>query len=321
MLSGPGSPAPPRFYFRWTMYFIKIHLATAVGKLHRYSMTPVRSQRSVGVRSRSVGGPRPTGAQLVYEALRRSIISLRLAPGEPLEELQLCRAYKVSRTPVREALIRLASEDLVELEPNRGAKVASMQFVDVVDHYEAMDIFQPLICHFAAVRRSQDDLATIASCLAEFRKAVAQRGSETIILANFNLHGAIAAACHNRPLERAYRRMLVDKLRVAQHGIRASSNEGSGTIAERFRRTLQISESLVATIVDADADAASNVAGELNAYIRSQVIDLLSPGLGAKIRLPSSRPKSLRASRYALDNGSKKKEPMTNKVKERSTPQ
>jgi len=217
--------------------------------------------------------------------LRQSIISLRLAPGEPLEELQLCKTYKVSRTPVREALIRLASEDLVALEPNRGAKVASMQFVDVVDHYEAMDIFQPLICHFAAARRSQDDLATIESCLGEFRQAVAQNDSEAIILANFNLHGAIAAACHNRPLEKAYRRMLVDKLRVAQHGIRASSNERSGTIAQRFRRTLQISESLVAMIANADADGASDVAGELNAYIRSQVIDLLSPGLGAKIRL------------------------------------
>jgi DNA-binding GntR family transcriptional regulator len=272
-------------------------------------MSPVRSQKNIGARSRSVVGPRPTGAQLVYEALRQSIISLRLAPGDPLEELQLCRTYKVSRTPVREALIRLASEDLVELEPNRGAKVASMQFVDVVDHYEAMDVFQPLICHFAAARRSQDDLATIESCLEEFRQAVAQKDSEAIILANFNLHGAIATACHNRPLEKAYRRMLVDKLRVAQHGIRASSNERSGTIAQRFRRTLQISESLVAMIANADADAASDVAGELNAYIRSQVIDLLSPGLGAKIRLRSSRLKSMHASRYALDNGLKTKTP------------
>ena len=284
-------------------------------------MGSIRSQKNFGASSRSIVGPRHTGAQLVYEALRQSIISLRLAPGEPLEELQLCRTYKVSRTPVREALIRLASEDLVELEPNRGAKVASMQFVDVVDHYEAMDIFQPLICHFAAVRRSQDDLATIESCLGEFRKAVAKRGSEAIILANFNLHGAIAAASHNRTLEKAYRRMLVDKLRLAQHGIRASSNEGSGTIAQRFRRTLQISESLVATIADADADAASNVAGELNAYIRSQVIDLLSPGLGAKIRLRSSRLKSLHASRHALDNGWKQKEPLSKEVKKRSTSQ
>jgi len=112
--------------------------------------------------------------------------------------------------------------------------------------------------------------------------------------------------------------MLVDKLRVAEHGIRASSNERSGTIAQRFRRTLQISESLVAMIANADADAASNVAGKLNAYIRSQVIDLLSPGLGAKIRLRSSKLKSMHASRYALDSGSKTKDTVT-KVKEKGT--
>lgn len=256
-------------------------------------MNARRSQKSVATR--------PTGAQLVYDALRQSIIGLWLAPGEPLEELQLCRAYKVSRTPVREALIRLASEDLVELEPNRGAKVASMQFVDVVDHYEAMDIFQPVICHFAAVRRNEHDLAEIESCLGEFRKALAQRDSEAIILANFNLHSAIAAASHNRTLEKAYRRMLVDKLRVAQHGIRASSGEKSGTIARRFRQTLRISESLVDSIANADAAAAANFAGDLNAYIRTQVIDLLSPSLGMKTRLRSSRLKALHAARRALD--------------------
>ena len=246
--------------------------------------------------------PKQTGAQVVYEALRRAIISLRLAPGEPLEELQLCKSYRVSRTPVREALIRLASEDLVELEPNRGAKVSSLQFVDVVDHYEAMDIFQPLICHFAAIRRSPDDIATIKSHLAAFREALAQKHSEAIILANFNLHGAIAKACHNRSLEKAYRRMLVDKLRVAQHGIRASSQTQAGELAQRFRRTLRISESLVTMIADGDADASEKLAGELNDYIRTQVIDLLSGSLGTTAKVRRQRLTELHTRRRTLDD-------------------
>ena len=65
-------------------------------------------------------------------------------------------------------MIRLASEDLVELEPNRGARVSSMQFVDVVDHYEAMDVLQPTICHFAAARRTEHDLAAMKMCLQRF---------------------------------------------------------------------------------------------------------------------------------------------------------
>jgi DNA-binding GntR family transcriptional regulator len=260
-------------------------------------MITLRSEKTYQSRPPSSARPKPTGAQVVYEALRRAIISLRLAPGASLEEIQLCRTYRVSRTPVREALIRLASEDLIELEPNRGAKVASLQFIDVVDHYEAMDIFQPLVCHFAAFRRTKDDLAAIESCLIEFRDALTQKNSDAIILANFNLHGAIAAACHNRSLEKAYRRMLVDKLRVAQHGIRASSNAKKGEIAQRFRRTLSISESLVAMIVDGNAKAAEKSAKELNAYIRSQVIDLLSSSLGAKPQIRPSRLKELHRTR------------------------
>ena len=258
-----------------------------------------RPRKAEQTRARSGVRPKPTGAQVVYEALKRSIISLRLTPGEPLEELQLCRIYRVSRTPVREALIRLASEDLVELEPNRGAKVASMQFVDVVDHYEAMDIFQPLICHFAAERRTKDDLAVIEGRLEEFRQALAQNNPEAIILANFNLHGAIAAACHNRSLEKAYRRMLVDKLRVAQHGIRASGDAETG-LAQRFRRTLRISESLVQTILNANPSEAEKVATELNAYIRTQVIDILSTSLGASTKLGADRLKKIHAMRRSL---------------------
>jgi DNA-binding GntR family transcriptional regulator len=250
---------------------------------------------------RSATQPKPTGAQVVYEALRRAIISVRLAPGEPLEELQLCKTYKVSRTPVREALIRLASEDLVELEPNRGAKVAALQFVDVVDHYEAMDIFQPLICHFAAVRRTPHDLDAIKNCVDEFRQALAQKNAEAIILANFNLHGAIAAACHNRSLEKAYRRMLTDKLRIAQQGMRASA-DAEQELARRFRPTFRISESLAAAIANADPGAAEQVAGELNAYIRTQVIDILSTSLGATAKVRSGRLKEIHAKRRSVDD-------------------
>lgn len=258
------------------------------------------SNRSQTGRRRPAVQPKPTGARVVYESLRRAIISLRLPPGEPLEELQLCKAHKVSRTPVREALIRLASEDLVELEPNRGAKVAALQFVDVVDHYEAMDIFQPLICHFAAVRRTAHDLAAIKNCVDEFRQALAQRNAEAIILANFNLHGAIAAASHNRSLEKAYRRMLTDKLRIAQHGIRASA-DAEGELARRFRPTFRISESLAAAITKADPAAAERVAGELNAYIRTQVIDILSTSLGTTTKIRSGRLKEIHAMRRSLE--------------------
>lgn len=233
-------------------------------------------------------GPQPTGGQVVYEALRRAIIALELAPGANLEEPQLCQQYKVSRTPVREALIRLASEGLAEIQPNQGARVASLDFVDVVDHYEAMDVFQPITCHFAAVRRTPEDLAAINEQLRCFRDAVARKHPADMIRCNYDLHSTIASACHNRCIERGYRQMLADKLRLLQHGLAGTAHGKGHALADRFKGTASISVRLVHAIGRGDGNAAAQVARELNAFVRAQVVDYFSSSLASEIAIPLS---------------------------------
>jgi DNA-binding GntR family transcriptional regulator len=233
-----------------------------------------------------------TGAQRVYAALRHAIIALEIEPGTPLEEERLCRQHQVSRTPMREALIRLASEGLVELEPNRGARVAALQFVDVVDHYEAMDVFQPVIWHFAAVRRTNSDLVTIRENLAAFRTAIAGGDSEAIVQANYEVHCAIAAACHNRSLEKAYRQMLVDKLRVGQHAVRDLPQSGGPTLSKRFSGALRIIQQLVEVIANRKGVDAERLARDYNTHVRAQIVDILSVSLAREIRHAPSPPKN-----------------------------
>jgi DNA-binding GntR family transcriptional regulator len=72
---------------------------------------------------RSDAGGRGFGVQTVYDQLRRDIIDLRLAPGEPLDETRLSQRFGMSRTPVREALVRLAADGLVTTVPNRTAQI------------------------------------------------------------------------------------------------------------------------------------------------------------------------------------------------------
>jgi DNA-binding GntR family transcriptional regulator len=229
---------------------------------------------------------RPTGAQAVYEALRRDIMCLDLAPGAALDETQLCRQFKLSRTPVREALIRLASEGLAELNPNRGARVASIDFADVVDHYEAMDVFMPVACHFAAVRRTPADLTRLQQLLARFRDAVASKDSAAMIRSNYELHSAIASACHNRCIERGYRQMLADKLRLAQHGLPGTAYDKGSALADRFTGTARLSAQLVRAIQRGDAKRAQGLASKLNQFVRSQVVAVLCASLGGKIAVP-----------------------------------
>ncbi len=71
---------------------------------------------------------RGRGVQTVYEALRRAIVDLRLEPGSPLDEVTLAERFDMSRTPVREALVRLAAEGLVTQLPNRNTIVAPIDF-------------------------------------------------------------------------------------------------------------------------------------------------------------------------------------------------
>ncbi len=57
---------------------------------------------------------RGSGVKMVYDLLRDEILDLKLAPGSPIDEVQLADRFKMSRTPIREALVRLAGEGLIE---------------------------------------------------------------------------------------------------------------------------------------------------------------------------------------------------------------
>ena len=238
---------------------------------------------------KSAGRRHSTGAQAVFEALRHSIIVLEVDPGSPIDEAELCRKFKVSRTPVREALVRLASEALVELYPNRGAIVAPLQFSDVVDHYEAMDVFQPIVCRLAAIRNTPEDMATMKELLATARQAVEQNDGDGMIRSNYELHAAIARACHNRCLERAFTQMLVHKLRIAQASMKRALRSKEMEFSKRFAGTVKMCEKMVAAIAIGDGTAAARAAAEFNDFVRNQAIKSMTPNLTDQINGSTSR--------------------------------
>lgn len=74
---------------------------------------------------------RGSGVKLVYDLLRDEILDLVLPPGSPIDEVQLAERFGMSRTPIREALVRLAGEGLVETLPNRSTMVANIDFLNL----------------------------------------------------------------------------------------------------------------------------------------------------------------------------------------------
>lgn len=148
------------------------------------------------------------GVRFAYESLRDEILSLALPPGALLDETTLADRFGMSRSPVREALIRLAGEELVVTLSNRSTIVAPIDIQSFPKYVEALDIAQRMNTRLAAELRTETDLATIAKRQRDFVAAVKTRNHLAMSEANRAFHMAIAHAGRNPYLSAFYDRLL-----------------------------------------------------------------------------------------------------------------
>lgn len=132
----------------------------------------------------------------VQEALRTAILEGRLEPGTRLRAETLAERLRSSRTPVREALLLLAREGLVEIEPRRGATVRSFDAADLADLYEVRSLIEP---HAAARAAERIDEAGLAQLSEVHERSLAHDAADEDSLAalcalNEEFHGVIVQA-------------------------------------------------------------------------------------------------------------------------------
>lgn len=144
--------------------------------------------------------PRPRrgmGASSVYQALREDILSLSLHPGTLLDETELSQRFGVSRSPVREALIRLSAEGLVRTLRNRSSIVAFFDVSEITGFFDALDLMYRATARLAAQARDKAGIAAITAAADAHRAAIAQGDVIATIDHNRALHLAIAASTGN----------------------------------------------------------------------------------------------------------------------------
>src|SRR5436190_5321759 len=115
--------------------------------------------------------PRPRAylADTVYGALRQAILDREFDPGEPLTEHGLCARFRVSRTPVREALAKLERDHLVRVVPKKGAFVRTLSSDEIRDLYEVREALEALAVRLAAPGLDRGDLAGFETRFRELR--------------------------------------------------------------------------------------------------------------------------------------------------------
>lgn len=157
---------------------------------------------------------RGSGVQTVYDRLRQSIIDLALPPGSPLDEVRLSAQFHMSRTPIREALVRLAADGLVAMLPNRTTIVAPIDFVRLPVYFEALTLMYRVTTRGAAARRRPEHLAAIRAHQAAFAEAVVRRDAIAMIGSNRDFHVAIAEAAGNPYFTALFTRLLDEGRRI-----------------------------------------------------------------------------------------------------------
>jgi DNA-binding GntR family transcriptional regulator len=146
------------------------------------------------------------GADQTYSQLRRLIIEGHYAPGARLVEDRLARDLGVSRTPVRQALARVASEGLVQIFPNRGAVVRTFSREDLTEAYDLRAVLEGFAAFRAATRIDAAQLAELAQAATALERSLerqfATRAEEVHFLVGENqrFHGTIIAASGNARL-------------------------------------------------------------------------------------------------------------------------
>jgi DNA-binding GntR family transcriptional regulator len=164
------------------------------------SIQPSSTRRQ---RSRSSGNDDGLpSSEFVYRHLKDQIISGQLAPDTRLVELNIAAEFGVSRTPVREALKRLAAEKLVLADPARGMVVHAPDANEIEDVFVVREALDGLAARLAAHRITPSELSRLRLIVDTMRRSIETGRREHIVVANQRFHDIIYQAAGNPMLAR-----------------------------------------------------------------------------------------------------------------------
>jgi DNA-binding GntR family transcriptional regulator len=189
--------------------------------------------------------------ELVFENIRKAIVSGTFAPGERLMEIQMADDLGVSRTPVREAIRKLEMEGFVVMIPRRGTYVANLSIKDINDVYEIRISLDVLAAGLAAERIEPEEIEELQKLLLEITEANEAGDMDKIVQLDTAFHDVLYKASRNDRLSN-----IINNLREQITGIRGTSMRYPGRMAD----TIEEHRALVDSIAARDPERAQNAA-------------------------------------------------------------
>lgn len=207
---------------------------------------------------------RGAGVAHVYETLRNEIVELALEPGSPVDELQLANRFSLSRTPIREALVRLAAEGLITTLPNRATIVSNIDFLNLPHFFDALTLLYRVTTRLAAANHRPDDMERIRALADSFAKAAETKDALAMISSNRDFHLEIARAGRNRYYVDLFTQLLDEGRRI----LRLYYLSFADVLPNRY---VTEHEDMIAAVVARDIELADRLAREHAEQIVRQI--------------------------------------------------
>jgi DNA-binding GntR family transcriptional regulator len=207
----------------------------------------------------------PTRSATAYEALTTMIRTKQILPGDFLSENSVARDLAMSRTPVREAIRRLAQEGALVVLPNRGVVVAQLTVEDLEEIYEVREVLEGLASRNAAIRATPEVIGQLESLVERMRETIPPGDENTFSDLDMEFHATIAGASGNSRLKN-----LLAGMRTANAV--AHFRPDFRPHNPRTARSLEEHAELLAAIRDRDPETADRLA---RVHSRAAVRDFL----------------------------------------------
>ncbi len=202
--------------------------------------------------------------ELVYEELRKLIMTGQIKPGTRMMEIELAESMGVSRTPVREAIRQLEKDNLVTIEPRRGAYVSDISPKDIDDMLLVREPLEGLATCLAAENMSDEEIEELIKTKDAYEHAYEQGTVQDLIEIDTRFHGIIINSCGNEYLISVLHELQDQVLRFRYIYFKS---------IKRAAEVIRDHENILDSIVKRDGDAAKQYAAEHIYKLRTSIRD------------------------------------------------
>ena len=164
--------------------------------------------------SRQGRGKNDSQSDTAYRIIKEKIVTLQLPPASLLNETDLMNELDLGRTPIREALQRLAMENLVVIWPRRGTIVTDLNMSDLQKIFELRLELEPLMVRLAAERALPEEIAQMEQLFANVDAILNESDHHQLIRLDIEVHRLLAQAAHNEFLAEVLERLYTHVLRL-----------------------------------------------------------------------------------------------------------